>query len=97
MGKRKEPDSDNKYELWIKSEVELYPPFDYFSFDDIANTNEEKTNSMYLNILYKEIVYIKKSQKKLVVEAINVYKVNPSLIVQNNFCLIYFYHFLVKE
>ncbi|KAG0175262.1 hypothetical protein DFQ28_002122 [Apophysomyces sp. BC1034] len=73
MGKRK-VNQDERYQTWLSGAEKLTPPYDYFSFADIAGQSEAFTNSAYSNLLSCALATVNKSTVSDVVAAISLFK-----------------------
>lgn len=73
MRKRKF-DKDETYNMWMSGANKLDPPYDYFSFTELANTSEMVTNSSYCNIMVKALAKASRVDTVLIIESINTFK-----------------------
>lgn len=78
MTKRKSK-SENTYSIWLESASKLVPPYDYFSFAELANNSEPLTNSSYHQLLLKALLEANMTHTNDITSAINKYKVNLNL------------------
>ncbi|RCH78965.1 hypothetical protein CU098_004911, partial [Rhizopus stolonifer] len=73
MTKRKAK-SENIYDIWLQSANKLDPPYDYFSFAELSNSNEHLTNNSYHNLLLKALSKASMLNTNNITNAINVFK-----------------------
>jgi hypothetical protein len=83
MSKRK-AGGENIYDVWLESAKKLNPPYDYFTFAELSNSNEAITNTSYHNILLKALSKANMSNTNSITNAINVCKVYRSLDHNSN-------------